>query len=58
MKRIARPGADIILFENYGTAVEQPLPPDYLLSYFQRLESVYGFQLRIIQTDYRFNRFR
>ena len=58
MKRIARPGADIILFENYGTAVEQPLPPDYLLPYFQRLESVYGFQLRIIQTDYRFNRFR
>ena len=52
--RIGAPGADVILFENYGTATLEPSPPGHLLPYFSMLEAKYGFVRRVIRVDYPF----
>jgi len=53
MRRILRPGGDIIILETLGTGHVSPHPPDNLLDYFAFLEHE-GFASSWIGTDYRF----
>lgn len=53
MKRILRPGSNIIILETLGTGHVSPHPPDNLLDYFAFLEQE-GFSSSWIRTDYRF----
>ena len=53
MKRILRPGSNIIILETLGTGHVSPHPPDNLLDYFAFLERE-GFSSSWIRTDYRF----
>jgi ubiquinone/menaquinone biosynthesis C-methylase UbiE len=53
MKRILRPGSNIIILETLGTGHTSPHPPDNLLDYFAFLEQE-GFSSSWIRTDYRF----
>ncbi|XEC96258.1 class I SAM-dependent methyltransferase [Paenibacillus tarimensis] len=55
VRRILRLPGTAIIFENFGTGFEQPNPPDFLKSYYQTLESDYGFTHEYIRTDYRFD---
>ncbi|KKC46138.1 hypothetical protein VE23_01925 [Paenibacillus sp. D9] len=54
MNRIGIPGGDVVLFENYGTAAEEPAPPEHLLAYFRSLEERYEFKRTVVRVDYRF----
>ena len=54
MKRILRPGSNIIILETLGTGHVSPHPPDNLLDYFAFLEQE-GFSSSWIRTDYRFD---
>lgn len=51
--RVLRPGGAIILFENFGTGSETPVPPPHLNGYFEYLNEK-GFQTDWIRTDYNF----
>jgi ubiquinone/menaquinone biosynthesis C-methylase UbiE len=53
IKRILRPGGDIIILETLGTGHVSPQPPDNLLEYYAFLEHE-GFSTSWIRTDYRF----
>jgi ubiquinone/menaquinone biosynthesis C-methylase UbiE len=53
MRRVARPGATIVILETLGTGHEVPQAPDELLPYYQHLETA-GFAQEWIRTDYRF----
>lgn len=53
MRRILKPGGEIILFETQGTGVEEPTPPPHLDGYFKFLTEA-GFQSEAFRTDYRF----
>lgn len=53
MKRILRPGGDIIILETLGTGYVSPNPPGNLLDYFAFLEQE-DFASTWIRTDYRF----
>ncbi|OPH57569.1 methyltransferase type 11 [Paenibacillus ferrarius] len=55
MTRILRPDGTIIIFETLGTAVISPTKHDYLSSYYDLLESKYGFEHSFIRTDYAFH---
>lgn len=54
MRRILRPGSNIIILETLGTGHQSPHPPDNLLDYFAFLERE-GFASSWIRTDYRFD---
>ncbi|WP_238162412.1 class I SAM-dependent methyltransferase [Cohnella sp. AR92] len=53
--RVLRPNGTVIILETLGTGQETPMPPEYLLPYYQALEGPYGFQHTAIRTDYRFD---
>ncbi len=53
MKRVARPGAPIVIVETLGTGHETPREPSLLDPYFELLER-HGFVRRWIRTDYAF----
>jgi SAM-dependent methyltransferase len=45
----------IIIMETLGTNTENPkAPSEYLLKFYNMLESEYGFRKKILRTDYRF----
>lgn len=53
-RRVARPGAPIVLIETLGTGCEAPTPPTERLAHlYDRLETQ-GFEKRWCRTDYRF----
>lgn len=55
MRRVARPGGTLVIFETMGTAVTEPAPPAAgLAAYYAWLESDMGFAHRVIATDFRF----
>jgi ubiquinone/menaquinone biosynthesis C-methylase UbiE len=55
MRRVARPGGMLMIFETMGTAVVEPAPPTPgLATYYRWLESDMGFERRLVQTDFRF----
>lgn len=53
--RVLRPNGTIIILETLGTGNEQPAPPDFLQSYYTKLEQEYGFKHKAIRTDYEFD---
>jgi ubiquinone/menaquinone biosynthesis C-methylase UbiE len=54
MKRVLKPGGEIILIETMGTGFELPTPPSHLLEYYAYLKEL-GFSFKWIRTDYKFN---
>lgn len=57
MRRILRPGGNIIILETLGTGHVSPHPPDNLVDYFAFLDQE-GFSSSWIRTDYRFESLR
>jgi ubiquinone/menaquinone biosynthesis C-methylase UbiE len=55
IERVIRPLGTVIIFENFGSGVDQPNPPGYLLSYFDALVTDYGFSHEYIRTDSQFD---
>ena len=53
MKRILRPGGQIVLFESLGTGNESPIQLPHLETFYPWLDEM-GFQNKWIRTDYRF----
>jgi ubiquinone/menaquinone biosynthesis C-methylase UbiE len=53
MRRVLRPGGQIILFETLGTGYKTPCPPKHLENYYDYLGAS-GFVSTWIRTDYRF----
>lgn len=53
MKRIMKPGGQIILFESLGTGNESPIQLEHLKDYYPWLDKA-GFQNKWIRTDYQF----
>jgi ubiquinone/menaquinone biosynthesis C-methylase UbiE len=51
IERVIRPLGTVIIFENFGSGVDKPNPPNYLLSYFDALVTDYGFNHEYIRTD-------
>ena len=54
IQRVLRPSGTVIIFENYGSGVETPNPPDYLLRYYEALELDYGYSHEYFRTDSQF----
>jgi ubiquinone/menaquinone biosynthesis C-methylase UbiE len=54
INRILRPNGTIIILETLGTGVTEPTRHDYLASYYDLLESEYGFEHTSVRTDYKF----
>ena len=55
MRRVARPGGALILFETMGTAALEPAPPaPELAAYYAWLEDTMGFERQLLRTDFRF----
>ena len=55
MIRVSRPGGTLIILETFSTGSRVPAPPTpQLAEYYAWLEEEWGFQRRIIQTDYQF----
>ncbi len=54
MKRVLRPGGQIILLETLGTGYQTPCPPEHLAGYYDYLRES-GFASTWIRTDYRFS---
>lgn len=54
MRRVARPGAPIVIIETLGTNHETPRTHEALDVYFEHLEGRHGFARQVIRTDYRF----
>jgi ubiquinone/menaquinone biosynthesis C-methylase UbiE len=56
MKRVLRPGGNVIILETQGTGLERPQPPTRALAtYYSWLERKHGFAASWIRTDYRFD---
>jgi ubiquinone/menaquinone biosynthesis C-methylase UbiE len=53
MKRVLKPGGQIILFESLGTGNESPIQLEHLKEYYPWLDEA-GFQNKWIRTDYQF----
>ena len=53
MKRVLKPGGQIILFESLGTGNESPIQLEHLKDYYPWLDET-GFQHKWIRTDYKF----
>ncbi|GAB6152913.1 hypothetical protein JCM17380_16630 [Desulfosporosinus burensis] len=53
MKRVIRQGGILIILETLGTGHKEPVPPDFLVGYFNLLETL-GFSKKVIRTDYQF----
>jgi len=54
MKRVVRPGGNLIILETLGTGHETPQPPEFLQGYFSMLKKEFGFSHTYIRTDYEF----
>jgi len=55
-KRLLKPDGTIILIETLGTGNEKPHPPTlWLAEYYKWLETVHGFNVTWIRTDYLFH---
>lgn len=54
IRRVLRPGGTVVIFETMGTGYAVPNPPDFLLSYYDALEHVYGFARECFPFDYTF----
>lgn len=55
MRRVARPGGTLIVFETMGTAALEPGPPaPGLGEYYAWLTDTMGFERQLIRTDFRF----
>lgn len=55
MHRLVRVNGTLIILETLGTGVDKPSPPTAeLAAYYAVLESAWGFNRRVIRTDYRF----
>ena len=53
--RVTKPGGILLVMETLGTGATEPKPPSAELSeYYQWLENKYGFQKKVISTDYQF----
>ncbi|KIL34180.1 hypothetical protein SD71_21170 [Cohnella kolymensis] len=55
VNRVLKPNGTVIVLETLGTGNERPEPPDFLQSYFTRLEQDFGFKHKAIRTDYQFD---
>jgi ubiquinone/menaquinone biosynthesis C-methylase UbiE len=56
MSRVTSPGGALIVIETLGTGVDYPHAPTQALSrYYQQLETRWGFQRQVVQTDYQFD---
>lgn len=55
LERVLRSNGTIILFETLGTGNEEPYVPENLIRYYDLLRNTYGFEQKVIRTDYRFN---
>jgi len=53
MKRVLKPGGQILLFESLGTGNETPMQLEHLKNYYPWLDEM-GFQNKWIRTDYQF----
>lgn len=54
LQRVTRSGGWIVLFETLGTAVEEPAVRSDLAELYRYLEDGFGFQRRVLRTDYAF----
>ena len=55
MQRTIKPGGTQIIIETMGTGLPTPMPTtDSLEAYYMRLETIHGFNRKIIRTDYEF----
>ncbi len=56
MQRVTKLSGYLFIMETLGTGKETPAPPTLALTeYYERIESKWGFQRKVIRTDYRFN---
>lgn len=53
MKRVLKPGGQIILFESLGTGNDSPIQLEHLKDYYPWLDEA-GFQSKWMRTDYQF----
>jgi ubiquinone/menaquinone biosynthesis C-methylase UbiE len=53
MKRVLKPGSNIVLFESLGTGNESPVKLEHLKNFYPWLDQV-GFNKKWIRTDYQF----
>ena len=53
VRRVLRPGGQLILIESLGTGYEAPHAPDVLVEYLDYLNT-HGFTSKWVRTDYRF----
>ena len=56
MKRVIRKNGFLIIFETYGTGKNILDPPESLIQYYNLLTK-FGFNHKVIETDYKFNSF-
>lgn len=54
MRRVAKPGAKIVVVETLGTNCETPRTHPQLDQYFAHLEGRHGLVRHLVRTDYRF----
>jgi ubiquinone/menaquinone biosynthesis C-methylase UbiE len=54
MRRVAKPGAPLVVVETLGTNHETPRRHEALEEYFAHLEQVHGMTRVVLRTDYRF----
>ena len=55
MRRTTKPGGKMLIIESLGTCVDRPDPPTpSLRQYHSLLTERYGFERRVVSTDYRF----
>ena len=55
MRRATKPGGKMLIIESLGTCVDRPKPPTgSLLQYYSLLTERFGFERRVVSTDYRF----
>ena len=55
MKRVVRPGGELIILETLGTGNETPQAPDFLQDYYNMLKNEFDFSHTYIRTDYQFD---
>ena len=55
MKRVVRPGGELIILETLGTGNETPQAPDFLQGYYNMLKNEFDFSHTYIRTDYQFD---
>ncbi|GBF77872.1 SAM-dependent methyltransferase [Paenibacillus sp. 598K] len=53
-RRILRPGGTMIIFETLGTGVDEAVRLDFLVPYYEQLETHYRFEHQAIRMDYPF----